>query len=156
MREVCYLHLTRWLIELLDRKDRMSMAVGLEVRVPFCDHRLVEYVFNTPWAFKTFDGREKSLLRAAVADVVPEPILKRVKSPYPATQDVAYEQDLRDSIGRIADRQDAPVAPLLDRAAVKEITADPAETTSSITRLALETALDLNALLEAYSPRIDI
>jgi asparagine synthase (glutamine-hydrolysing) len=57
MREVCYLHLTRWLVELLDRKDRMSMASGLEVRVPFCDHRLVEYVFNTPWAFKTFRTR---------------------------------------------------------------------------------------------------
>ncbi len=156
MREVCYLHLTRWLAELLDRKDRMSMASGLEVRVPFCDHRLVEYVFNTSWAFKTFDGREKSLLRAAVADVVPEPILKRVKSPYPATQDAAYEQALRDSIGQIAEQRDAPVAPLLDRAAVKEITAGPAETTSTLTRFALETALDLNAWLEAYSPRIDI
>ena len=65
MREICYLHLTRFVQILLDRKDRMSMAVGLEVRVPFCDHRLVEYVFNTPWAMKTFDGREKSLLRAA-------------------------------------------------------------------------------------------
>src|SRR5262249_52711195 len=65
MREICYLHLTRFVTMLLDRKDRLSMAHGLEVRVPFCDHRLVDYVFNTPWAFKTFDGREKSLLRAA-------------------------------------------------------------------------------------------
>ena len=65
MREISYLHLTRFVQILLDRKDRMSMAVGLEVRVPFCDHRLVEYVFNTPWAMKTFDGREKSLLRGA-------------------------------------------------------------------------------------------
>ena len=63
MREICYLHLTRFVRVLLDRKDRMSMAVGLEVRVPFCDHRLVEYVYNTPWSLKTFDGREKSLLR---------------------------------------------------------------------------------------------
>lgn len=157
MREVCYLHLTRWLACLLDRKDRMSMASGLEVRVPFCDHRLVEYVFNTSWAFKTFDGREKSLLRAAVADAVPEPILERVKSPYPATQDVAYEQALRDTIDQIAEERTAPAAPLLDRAAVKEITASPAPaTTSTVTRLALETALDLNAWLEAYSPRIDI
>ncbi|MCC5697555.1 asparagine synthase C-terminal domain-containing protein, partial [Klebsiella pneumoniae] len=69
MREISYLHLTRFVRFLLDRKDRMSMAVGLEVRVPFCDHRLVEYVFNAPWALKTFDGREKSLLRHATADV---------------------------------------------------------------------------------------
>jgi asparagine synthase (glutamine-hydrolysing) len=157
MREVCYLHLTRWLVGLLDRKDRMSMASGLEVRVPFCDHRLVEYVFNTSWAFKTFDGREKSLLRAAVADLVPGPILKRVKSPYPATQNVAYERALRGTIGQIAEQRKAPVAPLLDRVAVKEITTTPApETTSTVTRLALETALDLNVWLEAYSPRIDI
>jgi asparagine synthase (glutamine-hydrolysing) len=65
MRQICYLHLTRFLPALLDRKDRTSMRVGLEVRVPFCDHRLVQYVFNTPWAMKTFDHREKSLLRAA-------------------------------------------------------------------------------------------
>ena len=65
MREVCYLFLTGLLPMLLDRKDRLSMAVGIEVRVPFCDHRLVEYVFGTSWAHKTFDRREKSLLRAA-------------------------------------------------------------------------------------------
>ncbi|WP_086704454.1 asparagine synthase (glutamine-hydrolyzing), partial [Streptomyces tricolor] len=62
MRQISHLHLTRFVRMLLDRKDRMSMAVGLEVRVPFCDHRLVEYVYNTPWALKSFDGREKSLL----------------------------------------------------------------------------------------------
>ena len=79
MREICYLHLTRFVQMLLDRKDRMSMAVGLEVRVPFCDHRLVEYVFNTPWAMKTFDGREKSLLRAATSDVLPASVAERVE-----------------------------------------------------------------------------
>ena len=78
MREVSYLALTRFLPVLLDRKDRMSMAVGLEVRVPFCDHRLVEYVFNTPWSLKTFDGREKSLLRHATADTLPRSVVERV------------------------------------------------------------------------------
>jgi asparagine synthase (glutamine-hydrolysing) len=157
MREVCHLHLTRFLVELLDRKDRMSMASGLEVRVPFCDHRLVEYVFNTPWAFKAFDGREKSLLRAAAGDVLPESILKRVKNAYPATQDPAYEQALRDSLRQIAARPDAPAAPLLNRDAVQEFTTSPAaKTTSTASRLALETALDLNAWLQAYSPRLDI
>jgi asparagine synthase (glutamine-hydrolysing) len=86
MREVCYLHLTRFVQVLLDRKDRMSMAVGLEVQVSFCDHRLVQYVFNTPWEMKTFDGREKSLLRAATLDVLPESVAQRVKSPYPSTR----------------------------------------------------------------------
>jgi asparagine synthase (glutamine-hydrolysing) len=71
--------------------DRMSMAVGLEVRVPFCDHELMQCVFDTRWSMKTFDGREKSLLRAAARDIVPEAILIRLKSQYPTTQDTAYE-----------------------------------------------------------------
>lgn len=83
MRELSYLNLTRFVQTLLDRKDRMSMAVGLEVRVPFCDHRLVEYAFNIPWSLKAFDGREKSILRAATRDLLPSSITDRVKSPYP-------------------------------------------------------------------------
>jgi asparagine synthase (glutamine-hydrolysing) len=90
MRKICNLHVTRSVRHLLDRKDRISMSVGLEVRVPFCDHRLVEYVYNTPWALKTYDGREKSLLRGAVSDLLPESVLRRVKSGYPATPDRRY------------------------------------------------------------------
>ena len=71
------------------------MAAGLEVRVPFCDHRLVEYVFNTPWYMKTFDGREKSLLRAAVSDLLPKSILERLKAPYPSTQNPRYSAELQ-------------------------------------------------------------
>jgi asparagine synthase (glutamine-hydrolysing) len=157
MREICYLHLTRFLPELLDRKDRMSMAVGLEVRVPFCDHRLVEYVFNTPWALKTFDGREKSLLRAAVRDLVPDSILARTKSPYPATQDPAYEQALRDRLGRLADDGAAPVLPLLDSDAVQEtVTAPAVKTSSTATRVALEMALDMNVWLESLGVRLEL
>ncbi|WP_416309473.1 asparagine synthase-related protein [Saccharopolyspora sp. NFXS83] len=83
MRVMSHVHLARFLRALLDRKDRISMAVGLEVRVPFCDHCLVEYVHNAPWAMKSFDGREKSLLRAAARDVLPQSVLKRVKSTRP-------------------------------------------------------------------------
>ncbi|MEK8146026.1 asparagine synthase C-terminal domain-containing protein [Streptomyces sp. M10(2022)] len=83
MREVLYLSLQGPLLYLLDRKDRMSMAVGLEVRVPFCDHQLLEYVWNVPWKMKVADGREKSLLRAAVADLLPQGVLQRRKSAYP-------------------------------------------------------------------------
>jgi len=157
MREICYVHLTRFLPALLDRKDRMSMAVGLEVRVPFCDHRLVEYVFNTPWAVKTFDGREKSLLRAAATDLVPESILQRVKSPYPATQDPAYEQALRDELGTLLRDDDAPVLPLLDRTAVEQAVTLPAEkSTSTVSRYSLEMTLDLNAWLSSHDLRIDL
>lgn len=113
MREVCYFFLTRYLPMLLDRKDRLSMAVGLEVRVPYCDHRLVEYVFGAPWGHKTFDGREKSLLRAATADLLPQSVVQRVKSGYPAIQDPTYDRMLRARFTALLNDRNAAVAPLL-------------------------------------------
>ncbi|GGT32130.1 asparagine synthase (glutamine-hydrolyzing) [Nonomuraea spiralis] len=157
MREICHLHLTRFLPYLLDRKDRMSMAVGLEVRVPFCDHRLVEYVFNTPWSMKTFDGREKSLLRAAGADLLPEPIVRRVKAPYPVTQDVGYEEALRAALREVAADRDAPVLPLLDPEAVRAATSGSSDKmTTTMTRYGLELALDLNVWLTSCGVRLEV
>ncbi|MET9243942.1 asparagine synthase (glutamine-hydrolyzing) [Nonomuraea sp. NPDC003709] len=150
MREISYLHLTRFVQILLDRKDRMSMAVGLEVRVPFCDHRLVEYVFNAPWAMKTFDGREKSLLRAAAADLLPESVLQRVKSPYPATQDPAYEQALREEARALLER-DTPCAQLLDLDKARALVDRPVGDSSSLAaRASLERLLQLDAWLREY------
>ncbi|MCZ7417488.1 MULTISPECIES: asparagine synthase (glutamine-hydrolyzing) [unclassified Streptomyces] len=124
MREIGYLHLTRFLPWMLDRKDRASMAASLEVRVPFCDHRLVEYVFNTPWAMKSFDGREKSLLRAATRDLLPAEISDRVKAPYPTTRDPRYLDGLRAALRRVTDGTDSPVRELLDEEALAAATAE--------------------------------
>ncbi|MGK3987722.1 asparagine synthase (glutamine-hydrolyzing) [Sorangium sp. So ce136] len=154
MREISYLHLTRFLQLLLDRKDRMSMATGLEVRVPFCDHRLVEYVFNAPWAMKTFDGHEKSLLRAAADDLLPRSVLERRKSPYPATQDPAYAQALRGQLARLLDQKDAPVLPLLDVARARAVAADPAGPADEVSRSSMEQALLLNDWLARYEVRL--
>ncbi|MFE4517225.1 asparagine synthase (glutamine-hydrolyzing) [Kitasatospora sp. NPDC056783] len=157
MREVSYLNLTRFVQTLLDRKDRMSMAVGLEVRVPFCDHRLVEYVFNTPWAMKSFDGREKSLLRAAVADLLPRSVVERVKTPYPATQDPGYEAVLRAGLAGVLDDRDAPVRPLLDldlaRAAAGR---DAGAVSRPYDRGSLELVLGLNSWLAEYEVTLDL
>jgi asparagine synthase (glutamine-hydrolysing) len=157
MREVGYLNLTRFLPALLDRKDRISMAVGLEVRVPFCDHRLVEYVFNAPWAMKSFDGREKSLLRHATADLLPQSIVERVKSPYPTTADPGYEQNLRNEFAEVVAGGTAPILPLLDADGVRQRLARPRSASSSqIDRIDLETPLWLNAWLEAYNVSVDL
>jgi asparagine synthase (glutamine-hydrolysing) len=150
MREVCYLHLTRLLQWLLDRKDRLSMATGLEVRVPFCDHRLVEYVFNTPWSMKTFDGREKSLLRAAAADVLPRSVLERRKSFYPSTQDPAYTEAVRRQLAAMLADEAAPLLPLLDTARARSVAANPIAPTDQMTRVVAEQALMLNAWLDRY------
>jgi asparagine synthase (glutamine-hydrolysing) len=154
MREICYQHLTRFLPVLLDRKDRMSMASGLEVRVPFCDHRLVQYVFNTPWSMKTFDGYEKSLLRAATADLLPRSVVERRKSPYPSTQDPAYEQALRRQLARLLARGDAPVLPLLDRDRARALANGEVAGRDEYARAPLEQALLLDAWLERYQVRL--
>ena len=70
----------------------MSMASGLEVRVPFCDHRLVQYVWNIPWEMKMYDGREKGILRRALKEILPEDILMRRKSPYPKTHNPSLKR----------------------------------------------------------------
>src|SRR5260370_18558256 len=145
MREISYLHLTRFVQFLLDRKDRMSMAVGLEVRVPFCDHRLVDYVFNIPWHLKTFDGREKSILRAATRELLPHSIVERQKRPYPSTQDPAYEKAVRADVADILENRSHPARALLDRKVIADMLARPLGTTSSLPeRAGLERARSIS------------
>ena len=90
MREMFVLNLNWFMQTLLARKDNMSMASSLEVRVPFCDYRLVEYAYNMPWNIKALDGREKGILRKAFENDLPKEIAWRKKSPYPKTQNPAY------------------------------------------------------------------
>ncbi|MGV9721978.1 asparagine synthase (glutamine-hydrolyzing) [Nocardia beijingensis] len=152
MRTICHLHLSRFLRPLLHRTDRMSMAAGLEVRVPFCDHRLVEYVYNTPWSMKTFDGREKSLLRQATKHVLPRSVMDRVKSPYPSTQDPAYTANVQNMVKDILAEKGSPLFALIDRAWLQSaITQDPARMESHV-RVGLERAIDLHIWLDLYSP----
>ncbi|MEY9930251.1 asparagine synthase (glutamine-hydrolyzing) [Catenulispora sp. GP43] len=156
MREISYLHLTRFVNILLDRKDRLSMASGLEVRVPFCDHRLVQYVFNTPWAMKTFDGREKSLLRAAVADILPEKVLQRVKSPYPTTQDPSYYLALQKAAQEmVANDPEAPIMSIINPFILQVILTAPADADPRL-RDGLESALGGNEWAQRYKVTLDV
>lgn len=123
MREIFYLSLTRWMPTLLDRKDRMSMAFGLEVRVPYCDHRLVEYVWNVPWEMKYYQNREKGLLRHALQGVLPEDVLWRRKSPYPKTHNPSYLSTVRDWVINILNEGTSPLIPLLNTDKIREIAA---------------------------------
>ncbi|GLY51408.1 asparagine synthase (glutamine-hydrolyzing) [Lentzea sp. NBRC 102530] len=151
MRVICHLHLTRLVRALLDRKDRMSMATGLEVRVPFCDHRLVEYVYNTPWALKSFDGREKSLLRAAVRHVLPDSVADRVKSPYPSVQDIRYATALQSQAAAVLAEDSASFA-LVDREWVRAAVALAPEEITGPRRQGLERVLDAHHWVLEYRP----
>ncbi|MFF3752743.1 asparagine synthase (glutamine-hydrolyzing) [Streptomyces sp. NPDC002018] len=155
MRTIGHLHLTRFVRMLLDRKDRVSMAVGLEVRVPFCDHRLVEYVYNTPWSLKSFDGREKSLLRHATAHVVPPSVQGRRKSPYPSTQDPGYGAALQQQAKEVLADHGHPVFTLVDRvwltdAVGRDVTMPGGD------RRGLERVLDLYHWFDLYRPEIQL
>ncbi|MEU4382102.1 asparagine synthase (glutamine-hydrolyzing) [Micromonospora echinofusca] len=153
MRELTYLNLTRFSPMMLDRKDRMSRAAGLEVRLPFCDHRLIEYVVNVPWAMKSFDGFEKSLLRAAVEDVLPPGVRQRRKSHFPRTQDPAYLAALRAEFAALTARPEEPVVRLLNADTVRRMVAADAPADS---RATMEGLIELNHWLTSYDITLDV
>lgn len=121
MRQISYLNIKWFMSTLLDRKDRCSMWSGLEVRVPYADHRIAQYVFNTPWEFKCPDGRTKGLLRDAARGLLPEDVLERRKSPYPKTYDPAYEQDLKGRLGFVLQDSSQPIHKLLSAEAAQAL-----------------------------------
>lgn len=154
MRTVLHLNLTRYLRMVLDRKDRMSMAAGLEVRVPFCDHRLVEYVYNVPWGLQTFDGQEKSLLRHATKHVLPESVANRKKNPYPSTQDPQYAAALQQQAKELLAEPGLPVFDLVDAGWVTAAAEYDPETVPRRTRAGLDQVLDLHHWLDLYRPEV--
>jgi asparagine synthase (glutamine-hydrolysing) len=120
-RELFYLNINWFMALLLDRKDRMSMASGLEVRVPFCDHRLVEYVWNIPWQMKSWDQREKGILRRAMKGLLPEEIILRKKSPYPKTHNPSYLKAVSQQLITIIDQPKTLLSELIDVKAVRDM-----------------------------------
>jgi len=112
----------RWFMQtLLDRKDRMSMASSLEVRVPFCDVRIADYMYSVPWAFKHYGGREKGLLRYAMKGILPDEVLFRKKSPYPKTYDPRYLELVSASLHSVLDDPSAPLLQVVDKGALEDL-----------------------------------
>lgn len=121
MKEMVNLNF-RWFMQtLLDRKDRMSMYHGLEVRVPFCDWRIAEYLYGVPWEFKDYRGYEKGLLRFCMQGILPDSVLYRKKSPYPKTYHPRYEQIASDLLQSVLAQKDAPIFQIVDRGALQAL-----------------------------------
>lgn len=124
MREMMRLN-TDWFMQtLLDRKDRMSMYSALEVRVPFCDHRIAEYLYSVPWEWKDYRHYEKGLLREAMKDYLPGEILWRKKSPYPKTHNPAYMAEVSKRLRRVLADSDAPLLTIVRRDALEALLHD--------------------------------
>lgn len=162
-RKISYLTLNWWMQTLLDRTDRMSMASGLEVRVPFCDYRLVQYMWNVPWEMKALNGREKGLLRYVVKDILPEEIVERKKSPYPKTHNPTYLKAVKENLSNILERPDSPIKNILNESYIREIleTDGSAFTRPWFGQLMTGPQLmaylcQVNMWLEKYNPKIEL
>ena len=121
IREMTRLNFAWFMQTLLTRKDTMSMYSGLEVRVPFCDHRIAEYLYNVPWSMKDLHGREKGLLREAVKGIVPEEIRMRKKSPYPKTHNPAYMRAVSNLLRQVLDEGTSPMFDLIRKDALEQL-----------------------------------
>jgi asparagine synthase (glutamine-hydrolysing) len=118
-REISYLNTSWFMTTLLDRKDRMTMASGLEVRVPFADHRLVQYLYNVPWDFKYHNQEVKGLLKDASEGLLPEQVIRRKKCPYPKTYDPQYESLLKQNLTQILADKNAPIHQLINKESIE-------------------------------------
>ena len=124
MKEMVNLNFNWFMQTLLDRKDRMSMYNGLEVRVPFCDYRIAQYLYGVPWDYKDHQGKEKGLLRIAMADMLPQEVLWRKKSPYPKTFDPRYTKLVSQRLEHVLADTRAPLFHLVERGAVRALLKD--------------------------------
>ena len=120
-RIISYLTLNWFMQTLIDRADKMCSYNDLEVRVPFCDYRLVQYMWNVPWEIKAYQGREKGLLRYIVKDLLPLEIVERKKSPFPKTHNPSYLNTVKEMLSNIINNPNAPICNLLDKAVITEI-----------------------------------
>lgn len=121
MKEMMVLNL-RWFMQtLLDRKDRMSMHNGLEVRVPFCDYRIAEYMYSVPWKYKEYNGQEKGLLRYAMAQHLPDKVLYRKKSPYPKTYDPRYVDIITNRYVALLNSRNAPIFAMVNKGSLASL-----------------------------------
>ena len=162
MREMFRLNFYWFMQCLLERKDRCSMYSGLEVRVPFCDYRLVDYAYNMPWHIKALGGREKGVVRKAFEGILPDEIIYRKKSPYPKTHNPVYLKLCEDRIKKILSDKSRKITTLINEAGIRDIIAYP-DTISSPWYGQLMRApqilaylIQLDFWLETYCPVIEI
>lgn len=162
-RKISHLTLYWFMQTLLDRSDKMAMYNGFELRVPFCDYRLAQYVWNIPWEIKSLKGREKGLLRYVMKDVLPSEIVDRKKSPYPKTWNPNYTAKVKNMLTKIMENKNAPINDLLNRNYILQILETDGKAFSRPWFGQLMTGPQLmaylcqvNMWLERYEPKIEL
>ena len=162
-RKITYLTMYWFMQTLLSRTDRMGMYNGFEIRVPFCDYRLAEYVWNIPWEIKSLNGREKGLLRYIMRDELPKEIVERKKSPYPKTWNPTYLNKVKGMLSQIMEDENAPITNWLNKEDIMEILNTDGKSFTRPWFGQLMTGPQLmaylcqvNMWLETYKPEIEI
>ena len=162
-RQITYLTINWFMQTLLSRTDRMGMYNGFELRVPFCDYRLAEYVWNIPWEMKALNGREKGLLRHIMRNELPREIIDRKKSPYPKTWNPTYLNKVKGMLQEIMNNENAPITSLLNKEDILEILNTDGKSFTRPWFGQLMTGPQLmaylcqvNMWLETYKPEIEI
>lgn len=120
-RKITYLTMNWFMQTLLDRSDRMAKTAGIEIRVPFCDYRIAEYLWNVPWEMKAYKGREKGLLRYIMNNKLPNEIIERKKSPYPKTWNPTYLYSIKELLTKILKDENAPIKEIINEKNITEI-----------------------------------
>lgn len=160
MKEMVYLNMHWFMQTLLDRKDRMSMYSGLEVRVPFCDYRIADYLYSVPWEMKDYKGREKGLLRKASEGLLPDSVLWRKKSPYPKTHNPSYLAAVSEILKEILADKSSPLFEIADYNAVSSLLsaerAEPWYGQLMTTPQTIAFMIQLNYWLEKFNVKIEI
>ena len=126
-REIAYLNLNWFMYTLGARSERIGMNCGLEIRMPYCDHRLVEYVWNIPWNYKAYEGREKGLLRMVFDGILPEDVLWRKKSPFPKTHNPEFEDMAGQRVLEILSDKNSPVCGLINEDYIFDLMRRPSD-----------------------------
>ena len=162
-RKITYLTMNWFMQTLLSRTDRMGMYNGFELRVPFCDYRLAEYVWNIPWEIKALHGREKGLLRYIMKDELPKEIVDRKKSPYPKTWNPTYLKKVKGMLNEIMQNENSPITSLLNKEDIMEILNTDGKSFSRPWFGQLMTGPQLmaylcqvNMWLETYKPEVEV
>lgn len=126
-REIAYLNLNWFMYTLGARSERIGMNCGLEIRMPYCDYKLVEYIWNVPWKYKSYNDREKGLLRMIFEDVLPEEVLWRKKSPFPKTHNPEYEDAVKNIVSEILTDGREPVCEIINKEYINTLMGAPSD-----------------------------
>ncbi len=111
-----------WLVDdLLIKADRMSMAASLELRVPFLDHRLVEFAATIPSHYKVKNNQGKYLLKKMMDGLLPNSIIQRKKMGFPTPLKMMFQNELSDYANDLLLSEDAKIANYFSKGRINQL-----------------------------------